>query len=198
MKRNLVAALWPLLVVTVVGVLPGCTTVQQTGTPRSSIEQRLLVRALERAVARFDTASLGQRRIDVRVYGLTTDQTFAQDFVAARLALRGVQVVRAGEPSEVMLRIFATALAVDNDSTLLGIPAMVVPVLGVPTPEIAFFKAERSRGHAEVQSYLYDDDGHFVGALPGAFGEAKYRRYTVLIIISFSSGDLGKPGHPEQ
>ena len=198
MKRNLVAALWPLLVVTVVSGLPGCTTVQQTGTPRSSIEQRLLVRALERAVARFDTASLGQRRIDVRVYGLTNDQTFAQDFVASRLALRGVQVVRPGEVPEVMLRIFATALAVDNDSTLLGIPAMVVPVLGIPTPEIALFKAERSRGHAEVQSFMYDEDGHFVGALPGAFGEAKYRRYTVLIIISFSSGDLGKPGHPEQ
>jgi hypothetical protein len=198
MRRSSAAVLWPLLAVAIVSALPGCTTVRQTGTERSSIEQRLLVRALERAVAQFDTVSLGQRPIEVRVQGLTTDQNFAQDFVATRLALRGVKVVRPGEVPEMVLRIFATALAVDNDSTLLGIPTMVVPVLGFPIPEIAIFKTERSRGHAEVQLFLYDDDGHFVGALPDAFGQSRYNRYTVLIIFSFSVGDLGKPGHHEE
>jgi hypothetical protein len=172
----------------------GCTTVQQTATARSSIEQRLIVRALERAISRMDTAAIGQRRIDVRLYGLTTDQTFAQEFVATRLALRGVRVVRAGEPADTVMRIFATALAVDTDSTLFGLPAMQAPILAVPTPEIALFKSERSRGHAEIEMYLYDDEGHFIGALPDAYGQATYRRFTILIVISFGTGDLGKPG----
>jgi len=187
--------LWPALVVSAALLAAsGCTTVKQTGTMRSSIEQRLLVRALERAVARMDTTAFGQRRIDVRLYGLTTDQTFAQELVASRLALRGVRVVRAGEPADTVVRIFATALAVDTDSTLFGLPAMQAPVLAVPIPEIALFKSERSRGHAEVQTYLYDDEGHFTGALPDAFGQSTYRRFTILIVISFGSGDLGKPG----
>jgi hypothetical protein len=185
---------WPVLVLSAVLALSGCTTVRQTGTERSSIEQRLLVRALERAVRRMDTEVFRGRRIDVRLYGLTTDQTFAQEFVASRLALRGVHVVRAGEPSDTVVRMFATALAVDNDSTLFGLPAMQAPVLAVPIPEIAIFKAERSRGHAEIELYLYDDDGYFIGALPDAFGQSTYRRFTILIVISFGTGDLKKPG----
>jgi hypothetical protein len=181
------------LVVSVLFGVCGCTTVKQTGTTRSSVEQRLLVRSLERAVAQLDTTAFAQRRIDVRLYALTTDQTFAQEFVTSRLELRGVRVARGGEPADMTLKIFASALAVDTDSTLFGVPAMAIPVIGIPIPEIALFKAERSRGHAEVQLYAYDDDGRFLGALPGGFGEVRYRRFTVLIVISFSGGDLGDP-----
>lgn len=185
---------WLLLVVTIVLALSGCTTVKVTGTLRSSVEQRLMVRSLERAVADMDTVPFEAKRIRVRLYGLTTDQAFAEQFVATRLTLRGVQVVRDGDPVDMVVRMFATALAVDNDSTLLGLPAMQAPVLGVPTPEIALFKLERSRGHAEVQLYAYDDEGRFLRPMPSAFGQAKYQRYTILIVISFSvDRDLGKP-----
>jgi hypothetical protein len=194
MRAHDAGLLWLLLGVGIVAGLSGCTTVKITGTARSSVEQRLIVRSLERAVAEIDTASLAERRVGVRLYALTPDQSFAEDFVASRLALRGVRVVRYGEAADVMMRIFASALAVDTESTLVGLPAMQAPVLAFPIPEIALFKAERSRGHAEVQIYAYDDDGHFLHALPGAFGQSKYARYTFLIVISFSVGDLGKPG----
>jgi hypothetical protein len=46
----------------------------------------------------------------------------------------------------VTLRVFATALAVDTADSLVGVPAMQVPVLAFPIPEIALFKWERSRG----------------------------------------------------
>ena len=187
------AAAWPVLVVVVVLALSGCTTVKITGTERSSIEQRLMVRAIERAVYQMDTASLAGKRVRVRMFGLTADQFFAEQFVAARLHLRDVNVVREGDPADIVMRIFATALAVDNDSTLVGLPATQVPVLAIPFPEIALFKAERSRGHAEVQVYAYDDQGRFLGPMRSAFGEARYARYTILIAISFGVSDLGQP-----
>ena len=39
-----------------------------------------------------------------------------------------------------------------------------------------------------------DDEGRFLRPMPSAVGQAKYQRYTILIVISFSvDGDLGKP-----
>jgi hypothetical protein len=168
-----------------------CTTVRITGTTRSSVEQRLLVRSLERAAARLDTRTLVGRVVKIEMFGLTPDHLFARDFFRARLEARGLRTT-SGADADVTLQVFAAALAVDTAETLLGVPAMQAPVLAVPIPEIALFKWERSRGHAELQVYAYDG-GRLVGQLPDALGEARYDRYTILIFISFSASDLEAP-----
>jgi hypothetical protein len=183
-------------VATVVALSSACTTARITATTRSSVEQRLLVRSLERAAARLDTGPLLGRPVRIEMYGLTPDYIFARDFLRARLEARGLRVT-AGADADVTLQIFATALAVDTADTLLGIPSMQVPVLAVPIPEIALFKWERSRGHAEIQLYTYDANGQLVSRLPDALGEAKYDRYTILIFVSFSASDLDEaPAEP--
>jgi len=48
---------------------------------RSSIEQRLLVRALERAAARLDMTPLVGRVVRIELFTLTKDQTFAREFL---------------------------------------------------------------------------------------------------------------------
>jgi hypothetical protein len=182
-----------LLVATTV-LASACTTVRITATGRSSIEQRLLVRSLERAVGQLTIAPLSGRSVRVQLFGLTSDQSFAEEFLRARLEARGVRVIRADQPADVVVRFFAGALAVDTAETLFGIPATFqVPVLAIQMPEIALFKWERSRGHAEVQLYTYDAEGRFLERLPGALGEAKWNRFTILIVISFTRTDLDKP-----
>jgi len=183
-----------LMAATVLALVTGCTTVRMTGTSRSSIEQRLLVRALERAAARLDQRSLQGRRLRLEMFGLTPDHVFARDFFRARLQARGLDVTSAAD-AEITLQIFATALAVDTADTLLGLPSMQAPILAVPIPEIALFKWERSRGHAEVQVYEYDAAGRFTGQRPDARGESRYNRFTILIFISFSVSDIDKTPH---
>lgn len=184
--RGLVAA------ATVLALSTACTTVRITGTTRSSVEQRLLVRSLERAAARLDTRSLAGRPVRIELYGLTPDHIFARDFFRARLEARGLRVT-AGFDADVTLQVFATALAVDTAETLLGVPSMQAPILAVPIPEIALFKWERSRGHAEVQLYTYDAAGRLISQLPDVLGEARYDRFTILIFVSFSVSDLDEP-----
>jgi hypothetical protein len=163
-----------------------------TATARSSVEQRLLVRSLERAAARLDTGPLVGRLLRIEMFGLTSDHVFARDFFRAQLETRGLRVTNNAD-ADVTLQVFATALAVDTSDTLLGVPSMQVPILAVPIPEIALFKWERSRGHAEVQLYTYDSEGRLISRMPDAFGEAKYHRFTILIFVSFSVSDLDKP-----
>ena len=89
--------------------------------------------------------------------------------------------------------MFTSALAVDTADTLFGIPAMQAPVLAVPIPEIALFKWERSRGHAELQSYVYDSSARLLGQVHDVLGQAKWNRFTILIFINFTVTDINKP-----
>jgi hypothetical protein len=182
-----------LLLLAMAAPATGCTTVRVTATERSSIEQRLLVRALERAAVRLDTASLAGRRVKIELFTLTDDAYFAREFLRARLETRGVRFVGTGDEADMTVQVFTVALAVDTADTLLGVPSMQVPVLAVPIPEIALFKLERSRGHAEVQAYTYDRGGQLIGRLGDVKGEARYTRITLLIFISFDVTDMDDP-----
>ena len=170
----------------------GCTTVRVTATTRSSVEQRLLTHALARAAAQIDVRPLAGRAVRLEVFALTADQGFAREFLRARLEARGVRIVTAGD-ADVTLQVFAAALAVDTAETLFGLPAMQAPVLGIPTPELALFKWERSRGHVEAYSYLYDPEGRLVGQVPDVLGETKYNRFTILFFINFTVTDVDTP-----
>jgi hypothetical protein len=181
------------LLVALAGMSTACTTVRVTATERSSIEQRLLVRSLERAAVRLDTTSLAGQRLKIELFALTSDAFFAREFLRARLERRGLQFAGPGDEADVTIQVFAAALAVDTADTLVGLPAMQAPILAVPIPEIAIFKLERSRGHAEVQTYTYDNRGRLITRLGDAKGEARYNRVTLLIFISFAVTDIDDP-----
>jgi uncharacterized protein YcfL len=67
-------------------LLAACTaSTQITQTPRSSIEQRLLVRSLDRSLSQLDTSALQGKSVAVEFYGLTPDKDFAKEFCVAWL-----------------------------------------------------------------------------------------------------------------
>ena len=175
----------------------GCSARQVTLTDRSGIEQELLVRSLERAVAGLDVSRLTGRRVALELYALTKDQAFARQFVAARLERRGVDVTADTSQADLRLKVFATVLGVDRGETLLGIPALQVPVVAVPIPEIALFKWVRHRGAAEIQVYAYEPrTDRLVGDVPAALGRSKYDQFTVLLVIGFTVTDLDQRAEP--
>jgi hypothetical protein len=183
----------PLVAIAVAAGSAACTTARVTATERSSIEQRLLVRSLERAAAQLDATSLVGPRARIELFTLTKDAYFAREFLRTRLETRGVRFVGPEDDADVVIRLFTAALAVDTADTLVGLPTMQAPILAVPIPEIALFKLERSRGRVEVQTYTYDRDGRLVSRLGDAKGEARYDRVTLLIFITFTLTDLDKP-----
>jgi hypothetical protein len=167
----------------------GCASRQVTMTERSATEQELLVRALERAVARLDTTPLRGRRATLDLHAWTKDQAFAREFVTAHLEARGVDVVETG--ADLRLKVFASILGLDRGQTLLGLPAVQVPVVSLPIPEIALFKWVRHRGRAEVQILTYDArSGEFRERLSDGVGRSKYDEFTILIFVSFPVSDL--------
>jgi hypothetical protein len=178
-------------------LIAGCAT-RVTQTKRSGTEQELLVQSLERALAHLDLSRFSGKRVVLNLYALTPDdQGFASEFAASRLEAKGVVVVPDAAKADLRLKIFARVLAVDQGQSFVGVPALVVPVLGYPIPEIALFKWVRNRGHSEVEIYSYDPHtDRFIDATPIGVGRTKYDEFTVLLFIGFTVEDLAKPPEP--
>jgi hypothetical protein len=189
----------PVLVLLLTALLiSGCATPRQaTVTQRSAVEQELIVRSLERAVAGLDVERLLGHRVALDLFALTGDQSFAREFVTVRLQRRGVEIVGDATKADVRLKVFATVLGVDRGETLIGIPALQAPVVSIPIPEIALFKWTRHRGMAELQLYAYDPHtDQLVEGVPAALGRAKYDEFKVLLIIGFAVSDLDERAEP--
>jgi hypothetical protein len=176
-----------------VGVLlAGCAISSQiTNTSRSSIEQRLLVRALERAMVRLDIQKLKEKTVAVDFYGLTPDKDFAKEYFTAWLQSQGVGVAPALKQPQLRLKVFASVLAVDQGQSFFGSPSFTVPVVGFGVPEIPLFKNIEHSGHAELKISMTDGEtGEFLGDTGPAVGRAEHHDYTILIVIHFTRSDL--------
>jgi hypothetical protein len=168
----------------------GCS-MTPTVTGRSSIEQRLLARSLERALAQIDVTIFRDKRVFVDLIALTPDQAYAKAYTTAELRQRGVTIVDDASASEVRLQVLAPGLGVDQGETLIGIPATTVPLLSISLPEIALFKWIRHQGTTEVKFYAYDSlSGRPFEVAPTAIGRSKYHQFIVLILLRFTRDDL--------
>jgi len=188
-----------LLLGLLLALLTGACSVTPTHSGRSAIEQELIVRSIERAIASLDTSKLLGRKVALEIFGLNDDREFARQMLLARLRVRGVEVVETASAADYRVRAFATVLGVNQGDTLVGVPALQVPVVSIPVPELALFKMQRSRGHTELQMFVFDRASeNFVERIPDAVGHARYDRYTVLLVFGFIRSDLDKrpPGEP--
>jgi hypothetical protein len=181
-----------ILTLSLSALLAGCSVSSQVNpTQRSSIEQRLLVRSLERAMAALDVESFRGKVVAVDFYGLTSDRDFAKEFFTAWLQEKQVRITADPQKAQLRLKVFASALGVDKGRGFLGVPAVTVPILGFSMPEVALFKSVSNRGHAEIQVYTLDaGTGEFIGRSPATTGGAKYDDYTILILVHFNISDI--------
>lgn len=168
-----------------------------TATARSSIEQRLLARSLERAVAQIDVSLFHGKRVFLDLAALTPDEAYARAYVGAEFRQRGALIVGDASESEVRVQVMAPGLGVDQGETLIGVPATLVPLLGIPIPEIALFKWTRHRGTTELKFYAYDSkDGRPFEVAPTALGQSRYSQFIILVLVRFTRHDLDKVPPP--
>ena len=174
--------------------IEGCAVSPQiTNTPRSSIEQELLVSSLERGFETLDTRRLAGATVVVDFFGLTPDKDFAKEFLIAWLQSHQVRIVTDPNEAQLRVKVFAPVLGVDQAQSFIGTPAFTVPFLGVTIPEIALFRDVRHMGHAALETYTIEEDGgKFLVKSPPAMGRSEYDDYTILIVIHFTRSDMQK------
>jgi hypothetical protein len=171
-------------------LLTGCTSIRVTQTPRSALEQRLEVEALERAVFQFPIEHLKGKRVSFEMFGLNqADLPFAQAYFRVLLVKQGVHLVQEEGAVDIRLKVFLKVLAVDQTEVLLGTPEF--NFLGIPIPAIAFYRHLLNRGRADIKGYVIDPESKtLMGEFLVSSGKAKHDRFTLLFIISWTKSDL--------
>ena len=175
-------------------LVAGCAISNQiTNTQRSSTEQALLIRALERAMTGLDTQKLKDKTVVVDFYGLTPDKDFAKEYFTAWLQSQRVSIAADPKQAQLRLKVFASVLAVDQGQSFVGSPSFTVPLMGFAFPEITLFKNVEHSGHAELKVSMIDSQtGEFIAESPATVGKAEHNDYTLLIVIHFARTDLEK------
>lgn len=192
--HNLKRSAWIMLVVSQLAfiLMVGCTSIRMTQTPRSILEQQLEIQALERAVSQLSIEQLKGKSVSLEIFGLSendNDLPFAIEFIHVWLVKQGIHVAQDQEAIDLLLKVFVKVLAVDQAEVLIGTPEFTF--LGIPIPAIAFYRHLLNRGRVDLQMYVFDQkSATLIDELPVSFGKAKYDRYTVLFIISWTKSDL--------
>jgi hypothetical protein len=170
----------------------GCTyAAQLKPTDPTAVTQQLVMRSLERAVARLDVERYRGRRAALEVFAAAGNLALTKAFVGAWLEEHGVHVTTTGP--DLTFRVLVSALGMDQGATLIGIPAFQAPIVNVPFPEIALFKWVRNRAMTELSLYAFDaHTGAFIEKDRPEAGRAKRDDFTVLLVIGFTVTDVDK------
>lgn len=193
----------------VIGILctGGCMgTPRITDPTKTALEQLLISTAVDRALEGVDLAKLANRKVflntndiqyvnnKIHVIEGFSDKIYAIGLVSILLGKHGAFIVEDEKDAEITIVITSGAHSIDRSDSLIGIPAIPIPVPLVGTfeiPEIALFKSIKQTGIAKFSINAYDRTTGkqvlAVGPVSG-FSYNNFRR--VLLFFSFRTTDV--------
>jgi hypothetical protein len=176
-------------------VYAGCTTVRESTPARTATEQLLLSAATENALddVRFPWAE-GKKTFVEDKYFESYDKGNAVGAIRERLSASGAFLVRTQQQADLVIEIRSPVLSMDNSDTLLGVPALSLPIVftGIPlqTPELAIYKAKKANTLAKFALFAYEwPSGQYVRSVNPMLGRSYLRLYKV-VIISWQKTDV--------
>lgn len=173
--------------------ISGCATASKTETPRSATEQLLLSHAVDRAMGDVFFAFCRGRKVHLDTSAMAcVDKEYCVASLHDVLAQAG-GLLSDAKDAEIIIVPRVGALGTDAEDFLLGLPSLpiVVPGTGsMETPEIALFKMDTQTAQAKIRLLAYNAKTKEHIATQSAYGDAYFRGYTILFIISFDTSDL--------
>lgn len=194
--------------------LPGCGTLWKITPPsRTSLDQVMVSTAAERAaylltsgyqrqIKTKDLAhNLGQSFILAKNF-TTTDEQYALQAIRNSFLSAGVVLVDDIKKAVTIIEVATGALSVDNTSSLIGLPAMGIPVPMAGTlqiPEIPLYKKATNRALAKFSISVYDARSGKVKGTPfSTIGTATVDSWEVMLFFKFMDNDLQLPNQYEK
>ena len=157
MKRFLLFALLLLL-------STGCATRRVSTTSRTAIEQLLLSTAVDKALAKFDMPMLKDSKVFVDFTNLKgTDIEYLHVALRASVANQGAILVTDAEKADYVMEVASGALAMEDKTSLVGMPALPMPQAPIPIPEMALFKTVEQTAILKLLIFVHQK-GRFVAS----------------------------------
>jgi hypothetical protein len=176
--------------------LGGCSTERKTDPPRTATEQLLISAAADRAAERvkLDVPKGAKLFVDSSNFD-GTDAKYAIAALREQLLRDGGRLVSSRTDADYVVEIRSGALSIDENSVLVGIPQMDIPIplagSSFSFPEIALFKKEERKGVAKFAAAGYGaEDGMLADASAPQYGFSHETEWIVLLFISWRTSDL--------
>jgi hypothetical protein len=175
-------------------LLTGCTAYRTT-SPKGSAEQELLIataadRAADALAAQIPaglTAWLDSSGLSHR------DHAYAIAAIQDALLRRGIRLAADRASADAVILPRAGMLSTDERSTLLGLPALPLPLApGVVMPALSLFSQSKADGSAKFAASVYDaKSGKLIVSTDPAFGFSHNESGTVLFVFTWRKNDAG-------
>jgi hypothetical protein len=165
----------------------GCHSVKESTPRRTATEELLLSSAADNAIGTMNLFWLAGRRVFLEEqYFESYDKGYAVGLIRERLSVSGALLVNREDKADVIVEIRSGVLSMDSSGTLVGLPAMTVPIpLTGPlqTPEIGFYTSKLSDSVAKVALFAYErDSGRYLRSAGPMEGRAHLHLYNVLFV----------------
>jgi hypothetical protein len=180
--------------------LSACTTERSSVPQRTAMEQLLISTAADRAAGDLSLSIPRNTKVFIdRQYFQGYDDGYALNAIRTQFLKQGLCVVDERAQAEAIVTVASGALSTDENSLLIGIPALQVPFLPVgnsaSVPEIALFKSAQDRGVAKFVATGYDaKTGKLIATTDPQYGVSHQTNHTVLLFFSWRTGDVAPPG----
>lgn len=173
----------------------GCASETMTNPARSVTEQLVLSTAADRAVASVDLRILASRRVFVdATYFDSYDSKYVIGTIRDAISRAGGLLVADQKSSDITVEVRSGGLSTDSDSTLIGVPTLVVPIpfSGTPLqiPEIAFYKSEPQLAAAKFALFAYNTTTSRHIFSSGPLSGKAFNNYHKMLFFSWFTDDI--------
>lgn len=191
----------------------GCGALWKTTLPnQTALDQILLSTAADRAASLITAdqegrmvpnlgAKLGKTFIETKNF-TNENQQYGLHAIRSCFLDAGVVLVNDLKEADTIIEIATGALSVDNTHSLVGIPAMGLPIPFAGTlniPEVPIYKKETNRGLAKFSVSLRDArTGKRKAKSFFTVGTAKVDSWEILLFFKFIDNDLQLPKEYEK
>jgi hypothetical protein len=161
----------------------GCSSVKTTETGRTAREQLLLSTAADRAWERLEPDPLRGRKVFVDAALLDcVDKGYVVGTLRDRLCSAGVFLVPEAKDADVVVEVRSAAFAIDREETVLGLPAIPLPLPGgggIPQIVLASETDLTARAKFLLLARVRETGAHVASVGP-LDGRSRHTRWTLL------------------
>lgn len=164
-------------------------------SPRAATEQLLLAQAVERSFEDVSVPMLKDATVVMEVAGLTSDQFYVRDAVAAHLAAtHGTRIRMSRDEAKYLVRVMIQALGTELDQSFFGMPQVQGGLIPIALPELPLYKFIREVGYVRYALNIYETaTGRLALTTPWYTKTAAWRQYTIFIFLTFRTSTLTDP-----
>jgi Family of unknown function (DUF6655) len=183
----------PLLMAVAAALISGCTSIKQSDTARTGIEQLLISSAADRALDKFNLKPIAGAKVFVDTqYFDSVDKNYILVALHERLLKNNCTLVSKADDADVVVEIGSGGVGTDRNEMYLGFPGLALPPPAtLAIPKLAFFERSKSMGTVKLSLVAIDTRTKQAVINSGyKLARADHRHWQVLGLGSQQSGSV--------